>query len=188
MRFEISEALCFQKPSLCSVSRKQAVGGTEGAHVKLLLVADLSLRSDANCVAAFLEANANALSPPHCEWTRERRAEQQDPALLFSAPCRLAGLHFKLDMKVPPWTRVLSEPRPPHWHRVSMLCCSPPPPHPPTENNKNSNELYRIEGGGCVRDGVPVAMAMTMQASTLFFAALRRSTLIAHRVGCVREP
>lgn len=70
--------------------------------MKLLLVADLSLRSNANCVAASSEANANALSPPHCEWTRERRAEQQDPALLFPPPCCLARLRFKLDMKVPP--------------------------------------------------------------------------------------
>lgn len=48
--------------------------------MKLLLVADLSLHSDANCVAASSEANANALSPPYCEWTCEHRAEQQDPA------------------------------------------------------------------------------------------------------------
>lgn len=34
-------------------------------------------------------------------------------------------------------------------------------------------------------DGVPVAMEMTMQAPTLFFVELKRSTVIVHRVGRV---
>lgn len=59
---------------------------------------------------------------------------------------------------------------------------------PPVKKNKNSNGTYRTEGGGFVGDEVPVAMAMTMQAPTLFFVGLKRWTVIAHRVGRVREP
>lgn len=106
--------------------------------------------------------------------------------LLLSASRHLARLQFKLDMKFPPRTPVLQSqaPLPARSEHAAPLL----PPPLPAEKTKNSNGTYRTEGGGCVEDGVPVAMAMTMQAPTLFFVRLKRSTVIAHRVGRASEP